>query len=259
MSELPPRGGNNTSLAARVGAVVPLSGEEKRALEELTAAPPVAFRPRHRLLDADEALRAAHVLVAGWAMWHQDLPDGSRQIFDFILPGDIVGITAMAMDREYRRRGVQAAVRSPISVTALGWGSTVPVGRDAVDRLFERDPDLGVLLLAQTAIQRSAGLRRRLTNAGRRDARARLVDLLLELWHRLQAVNLADEQGFELPAPQTMLGELLGLTPVHISRTLTQLEHEGLMSLTERPPRRVVIHDRDALRDIASSTGRRAH
>ena len=255
---MPTRPESRPSLAARVDAVAPLSKSERRALDELVAGSPVFFRRDRDLLAAEMPVAHAYMLVSGWARWHEDLPDGTRQIFDFVLPGEVVGLAPLAHEQFCRSRGAGITAGTPLAVTALTRVEAIPIERESVERLCLRHPALAIELLALTAIQRSTCLRHRLTAAGRRSGRARLAGLLLELWERQRAFGLDGAHSLDLPVSQAALAELLGLTPVHVSRTVTTLEREHLLTIETRPRRRVVFHDPIALRQIAETTGRRA-
>jgi CRP-like cAMP-binding protein len=61
-------------------------------------------------------------------------------------------------------------------------------------------------------------------------------------------VGLADSTGFELPVSQADLGDLLGLSAVHVNRSLQELRRSQLISLSGRWLR---IHDMAALRDVS--------
>lgn len=247
-----------TLLATRASAVAPLGEAEMQALYDLTSSPPVVFRPNQMLLETGAPLPAAYLLISGWAMSHEDLPDGGRQIFDFILPGDTIGLSALTLAHASRRHAdASDTVEAPFSVTALTDLCAVPVCLDVLDRLYKRHPELVALVLAVTNTQQSARMRRRLTCTGQRQARAQIADLLVELWERLRAADLVDSPQFESPITQAMLGEVLGLTHVHICRTLAGLERDGLLSIETKPRRRVVLHDLDALRAVADISGRR--
>ncbi|ANC88644.1 hypothetical protein A7E77_16895 (plasmid) [Sphingomonas sp. NIC1] len=56
------------------------------------------------------------------------------------------------------------------------------------------------------------------------------------------------ESRFELPLTQEQIADVLGLTSVHVNRTVQQLRAE---SLIETKGRTVMIADMDALRQIA--------
>jgi CRP-like cAMP-binding protein len=61
-------------------------------------------------------------------------------------------------------------------------------------------------------------------------------------------VGLADNDTCELPVTQVDLGETVGLSSVHVNRTLQELRASGLITLRDRT---LIIHDLDALQNIA--------
>ena len=96
--------------------------------------------------------------------------------------------------------------------------------------MIERHPGLGFGLWADTMLDRAI-CERWLTNIGRLPAHARIAHLLCELFTRLQAIGRADHGSFELPLTQTDIGDAMGLSTVHVNRTLQQLRAEGLITL----------------------------
>ncbi len=68
---------------------------------------------------------------------------------------------------------------------------------------------------------------------GRRDAEARVAHFLCKMLVRLRAVGLADENRCPLPLTQTEIGDALGLSTVHVNRTLQQLRGANLITLTK--------------------------
>jgi CRP-like cAMP-binding protein len=74
-------------------------------------------------------------------------------------------------------------------------------------------------------------------NVGRRDARTRTAHLLCEFAMRLEVAGLGEQFDYELPMTQDQLADALGLTPVHVNRTLKALEAEGLIERTRRSVR----------------------
>jgi CRP-like cAMP-binding protein len=93
-------------------------------------------------------------------------------------------------------------------------------------------------------------------NVGRRDARTRLAHVLCEFSIRLEAQGLADENGYELPMTQEQLADVLGLTPVHVNRTIMALEAEGFIA---RDKRRLRFPDWRKMRDVADFNQRYLH
>jgi CRP-like cAMP-binding protein len=93
-------------------------------------------------------------------------------------------------------------------------------------------------------------------NLGRRDSRTRLAHLLCEFAIRLEAQGLADENGYELPMTQEQLADALGLTSVHVNRTIMALEAEGFI---HRDRRRMRFPNWRRMRDVADFNQRYLH
>src|SRR4028119_1026971 len=71
-------------------------------------------------------------------------------------------------------------------------------------------------------------------NVGRRDSATRMAHLLCEVALRLETAGLGETSNYELPMTQEQLADCLGLTPVHVNRTLKGLESQGLITRTVR-------------------------
>jgi CRP-like cAMP-binding protein len=61
-----------------------------------------------------------------------------------------------------------------------------------------------------------------------------------ELYQRLRPLGLANDGTFECPMTQEQLADALGLTSVHVNRTLQKLRRCGALTLQKRT---VVISD----------------
>jgi CRP-like cAMP-binding protein len=83
---------------------------------------------------------------------------------------------------------------------------------------------------------------------GRRTALSRIAALFCEMRLRLEVVGMTEGQTYALPLTQTDLAECLGLTPIHVNRTLKELREQGLVHFKSG---RVTILDWDRLRDVA--------
>jgi CRP-like cAMP-binding protein len=71
-------------------------------------------------------------------------------------------------------------------------------------------------------------------SAGRRSAVGRVAHLFCELLIRLRIGGCADDDSYEFPLTQVQLADCLGLTSVHVNRTLQQLRKQGLIELKGR-------------------------
>ena len=169
-------------------------------------------------------------LLEGWACCYRDHPVGGRQIFEFILPGDGIGINL----------GQQLQTSN---ITAL----TSVVVTDATSLIGDSEDDPDREYADLVALAASAGARRvldALFRIGRMSASERLVNLFLELETRLEIIGHTSADGFQLLCTQQALADALGLSLVHINRTLSELRAAGVTSINQG---RVVIHDRAAM------------
>lgn len=71
-------------------------------------------------------------------------------------------------------------------------------------------------------------------NVGRRNARSRLAHLYCEVACRTGRRRVADGYRFDFPITQFQLADMLGLTPVHVNRTIKSLREDGLVAIAHR-------------------------
>ena len=156
------------------------------------------------------------IVKEGWAIRHKDLADGRRQILDFVLPGDLVGIEAKIQ---------------PIAdhtVTTLTDLRVSPLQFRDLDALLDLHPRLAMALVWVGARQ-MAVFSEHILSLGRRSASERIAHLILEIWRRLRLRGLASGQTFEMPVTQAVMADALGLSNVHVNRSLRSLEKRGLV------------------------------
>lgn len=207
-------------LMHKLARYVKMTPAERRAVGALLQRP-VSVRADTDLVSQGEPLAKAVVLREGWAIRYRTLRDGRRQIMNFLLPGDMFDLCAFLLTASDHSVGTI----TPCTV------HYVPVA--AITDLFRRWPRLGAAMW-KNALQEEATLRERILSLGRRSARERAAHLLYELWVRLGAVGLRSGGSFDLPLTQVELADALGLTPVHVSRTLRHLRQQGLIEIRRR-------------------------
>lgn len=171
------------------------------------------------------------VVVSGWISETRILPDGRRQIFAFLLPGDVATVNASS---HVGSRGLVALTNVEIAdAAALTAGeqgervsaSLVDAVRQREERLFDQ-----------------------IVRIGRLTAKERVLNLLLELYDRLDAIGLVKENTFRIPLTQEVFADALGLSVVHINRTLQQLRREGMLTVDRGT---VTLHQRHKLAGFA--------
>lgn len=174
------------------------------------------------------------ILLSGFAVRHKITGRGGRQIMSLHMVGDLVDLQNSLLT--VADHNVQAV--SPV-VAAF-----VPVG--AIKAIATNHVAVGRAMWRETLIEASI-FREAIINIGRRDAESRVAHFLCEIALRMEAAGLGTADRFVLPLTQEQLGDMLGLTSVHINRTLRQL---GEQKIIERAQRSVVVRDFRALRSI---------
>jgi len=160
-----------------------------------------------------------YTLSKGWACSYRDLEDGTRQVLDIYVPGDIVGL------REFSFR------KHITSVIMLSDAQLCAFPRHHLDHIFSTSLVLCSVMFKITS-RDQAILLERLVNLGRRSAREKLAHFLAELSYRLRRTNTLVENHLSLPLTQTVLADALGLSAVHVSRTFKEFRQEGLLKTT---------------------------
>lgn len=191
-----------------------MSEEEERVLRDAVLR--VETVPSDKIVvRAGEELRISILLIDGLMARYKDLRNGQRQIMELHVPGDFLDLHSFLLKR--LDHSVISLVPSRIAL----------VPHERLAAITERHPHLARLLWLSTLID-AAIHREWLLSLGRRSAIARIAHFFCEMHARLGVVGLADRAGFPLKITQTDLAECLGLTSVHVNRTLRQLRETGL-------------------------------
>ncbi|GHA18252.1 Crp/Fnr family transcriptional regulator [Devosia pacifica] len=190
---------------------------------------------RTELVQGKQQSGEVQVILSGFACRIKTLHD-RRQITSYLIPGDIC-------DHRY------LADRAPDqSVCAISAVEVAHIPVEALTDLCERQPRIMRALLRVSAID-SAIAAEWMVNLGLRTAQQRVAQLFCELYARLRVVQLAGSQAFDLPLTQAELGEALGLSTVHVNRTLQDLRRREVLTFRSG---RAILHDRQKLAEIAA-------
>lgn len=169
------------------------------------------------IISDGETPRYVHMVTSGLACRYKLLDDGRRQITAYLIPGDLCDLHVFILKRMDH------------AIMALTGTEIVQVPRQNVEALLAR-PTIATALFKSTLVD-EAVLRQWIVNVGRRGAREAIAHLFCELHLRMQVVGLADGDVLQLPITQADLGDTVGLTPVHVNRSLQDLREQGLISL----------------------------
>ena len=174
-------------------------------------------------------------LFAGWAYRYRDFPDGSRQILDFLLPGDLVGLQAAILPKtQYGVKALTAVSLCVLEATKL-------------DQMLELAPNLSRVLL-HSLMQDQRRTDGQLAFLGRRTAAQRMGYLLLELFDRLQRLGMTSDTWCQFPPQRRHLADALGLSGAHVNRSMADLRDSGLATLGNNV---LVLLDRKRLEAFA--------
>jgi CRP-like cAMP-binding protein len=210
------------------GLFKPISPNELGAINEI--------KRDHIVLPAGaEIIRAGddspefYTLYSGWAFRFKMLSDGRRQILNFLLPGDLVGLQAAMFDAA--QHGIEALTEVQLCL----------LPRRKIWSLFGEMPGLA-FDVAWLGSREESHVDENLTSAGRRTAIERTAALIVMLYKRAKALGLVVEETFLFPLTQQHIADALGLSLVHTNKTLARLRRLGMFtrangSLTLTNPR----------------------
>ncbi len=157
-----------------------------------------------------------YTLLQGWAFRFKTLSDGRRQILNFLLAGDFVGVQQKMGDGA--AHGVVTLTDSVFCVFR----------RDSLWELHRQQPSMGFNVTWLTAHEESL-VDDTLLSVGRRSAEERIATLLILLFKRAAALQPdAGAGGVPFPLTQQHVADGLGLSLVHTNKTLRKLERRGL-------------------------------
>jgi len=192
-----------------------LTDEEKNAITALPVRV-VSIAANEDFIMMGSRASVSCLLLEGFAARVQYLQSGKRQITAVHVAGDFVDLHAFLlkiMDH---------------SVMSLGLCKVAFVEHTDLEKLTLKLPHLARLLWLSTVID-GAIQRAWITCLGRRSTLQHLAHLICELYLRLEVVGLAEKGSFTFPITQEQLGDALGLSTVHVNRTLQDLRATGLV------------------------------
>lgn len=212
-----------------------LSAEDKRALERAAACKVRRIGTREDIIHEGDAPREVNVILEGWACRYKTLEDGRRQIMAYFVPGDLCDLNIFIL----RQMDHSIGTLSPVTLAEIP--------RDAVEHLLDSHSRISRALWWATLVNEAIE-REWVVNLGQRTAFERLGHLLCELFVRLRAVDLTRGNSCDFPVTQAELADTLGLSTVHVNRTLQELRAAGLIVLQGRT---LTIPDLGALQEAS--------
>lgn len=215
--EIGPRPAALALFAQRLEARSEISDEERTALLALPGTPQ-KVSAHHEFVRLGEELTHACLVTDGVVARFAQLDDGSRQIIGFHIPGDMVDLYSLMLPRA--PSPLQAQSRATILKVPHQALRDLAFNHRGLSSAFWRDCVADGHIVAQW-----------LVNVGRRNARARTAHLICEMAVRYAQIDRLEHGVFPFPITQEQLADALGLTSVHVNRSLRGLRESGLVRL----------------------------
>lgn len=193
------------------------------------------YRADLTIVRRKQELKESFLLVDGWMARTKDLSDGQRQITELSFAGDFTDLHGFTL--KYLDHNIVTITQCRVAVFP----------HDRLRAMFERHPHLTRVYWTMTNLD--AAIHREWTmSLGRRTALSRMAHLFCEILVRLEVAGQTEGNSYAFPLTQQELSECLGLTAVHVNRTLQELRRGGLIEVENR---RATILDLPALKSIA--------
>lgn len=215
-----PRDSEASALVRKLSLCIELDDAELMRLADFEGAAK-AVPAGEDLVKENTPYEQAGVVIEGWCLKYKLLDDGRRQVINFVLPGGFIGLHANVFE---------TADHSVSTLTSCRVSRFDP---QKITKTFAQLPRLAAAIVWDHA-REEAVLMERLASLGRRSAYERFAHLLVEL--AVLMSRRIDElpRNLVLPVTQAVIADTLGLSPVHVSRTIQRLRRDGLIENTQR-------------------------
>ena len=210
---------SESPLVRRLSTLADLDAEDRSRLSALCQNV-VKVSRRTDITKEGDRPNYVHVMLRGWGARYKTLRNGTRQIVDFVIPGDFCDLH-VALLREMDH-----------GIIALTPCSVARIDQAQIAALTSENSRIVRAMWWSTLVDQSI-LREWVLNVGRRDAFERVGHLLCEMHFRMQRVGLVEDNRLSLPLTQDELADATGLTTVHMNRTLQRLRNDSLIQLQQ--------------------------
>lgn len=207
-------------MVRKLGQWRALDEEDREALRALPHRV-IKLRPQEYIVREGDRPQNSCLMLSGFAFRHKAAGNGGRQIFSIHMKGDLADLENSLLGTA--DHNLQALTHVEVAL--------IPV--EAIQGIAFARPAVGRAMWYETLVDSSI-FREWTLNVGRRDARTRAAHMLCEFSLRLETAGLGERCTYELPMTQEQLADALGLTSVHINRTLMALAGDGLINRAQR-------------------------
>lgn len=229
---------HSTDASTAISRVSPVAGPDGISHALLTAFDrhAIIFQNGNSVLLEGEECETVYCVLDGWLALSKALEEGQNQIIDFALPGDIIDPASAD------------GVTSSVTIEALSDGSVAALPYRNWERTMAAWPELARMAHLVEAAKRARRAERML-RLGKGSAEMRVAYALLEFCLRLDSACAAEIPSFHIPLTQQQLGDYVGLSSVHVCRTMRRMSRNGVLEMRDHMDIRVL--DSKALARLA--------
>ncbi|MFP4519947.1 MAG: Crp/Fnr family transcriptional regulator [Oceanicaulis sp.] len=209
-----------TAFLRRLESHVRLTDDDRNALSGLHTRQRT-YAKAEVIAREGETLDTVFWVENGWACRYRRLRNGERQIVNFILPGeffDLQGLVSAQCDH---------------TVAALSEVRLFEARAEEFSAMASQHPAIFNALL-WAAVVEEAILREHIVQLGRQPAETRIAFLILEIYRRQLFTTRTHDQELDFPVGHGVIADALGLSRVHVSRSLKKLVDKGCIALSDR-------------------------
>lgn len=207
---------DSESLIRGLDLIAEIDESDRAALEALPLHP-ATVEPGEDFVRQGDMPKECCLLVEGFACRYKTMSRGQRQILSFHLPGDVPDLQSLYLEK--MDHGLSALSRCRVAY----------IPHQALRDLIRNRPGICAALWKSTLVD-AAIFREWLAGVGRRTAGQRMAHLFCEIMTRMRVRGIATARTYHLPITQADLADALGLSPVHVNRTLQELRRAGLIT-----------------------------
>ncbi|WP_354044389.1 Crp/Fnr family transcriptional regulator [Devosia sp. UYZn731] len=179
---------------------------------------PLKYVLREDLIREGDRPGPVFIMLEGWACRYKILPNGTRQILAYLMPGDCCDLNIGLLDEMDH------------SIQVITPALVATVERTDMDAIMDKHRSIAKAMYIAQLVDEGT-MRSWITSMGRRTSVERVAHLMCELYLRARNVGLEFEPELQLPLTQLLLADSLGMTAVHVNRILKMLRLSGAMTL----------------------------
>ncbi|MGB3721643.1 MAG: Crp/Fnr family transcriptional regulator [Pacificimonas sp.] len=208
---------SKSCLVSKLAHYVSLSPADNKLLVAFESAEQ-QYAKRAIIREEGAPIENLFVVKRGWFYGYTTLPNGKRQVHRLYFPGDLIGTHEIVCER------------ATYDIAAASSGTLCPFEKQGLRQVFTESPRLTALLYSIEALEQVAQ-DDRFRSVARMDAEGRLAHLFLQMFGRLRIGDDPIGSSLKIEMSQELLGDMVGLTGIHVNRTLKQMGEDGLIRM----------------------------